>query len=1010
MRKMKYWLGAILVCLALAVVLPAQANAVEVVDSGTCGDNLTWVLTDDGTLTISGDGEMDDFVLGKTPWYDNRDAITEVVFTGIVLSIGDSAFSGCEYLASITLPRMVTSIGMYAFELCRCLESITIPDGVQRIEEGTFYGSGLKSITIPAGMQSIGYEAFASCYDLTTVRFLGTEEAWNSIDKSEGNGIPEDVEFIFSAASGICGSDLIWMLTYDGTLIISGVGEMYGYRFDSAPWYENRELISRVVVESGVQSIGMYAFANCARLTEVEIPDSCTSIGAYAFAHCASLSELEIPDSVQCIGAGVFENCCALKSITVDAESTAFCSVDGVLFNREKTTLICYPGGKTETAYVIPASVTGIEERAFCNARLTEVEIPDGVQSIGDYAFTLCANLATVFFKGDEQTWNSIDIGEGNDELLFATIKFERFSGTCGENLTWVLHGDGLLAISGEGEMTSAPWTYHNANISSVVIGDSVTSITGYAFSDCTALTSVVIGDSVQSIGIYAFRNCTALTSVVIGDSVQTIGDEAFKDCRSLTSIVIPDSVTSIGGGAFLGCRGATSVVIGDSVTNIGRSAFSYCTALTSVEIPASVQSIGEMAFIYCIALTDVTVSENNAHYSSKDGVLFNKEQTELIRYPEGKTDTEYQIPDSVQSIGGYAFHYCLALTSIVIPDSVQSIGDKAFINCTALTSVVIGDSVQSISASAFSGCRALTSITVSEDNAHYSNKDGVLFNKEQTELILYPAKKTDTEYQIPDSVTSVCNGAFYACSVLTSIVIPDSVTSIGDEAFYSCSVLSSVVIGDSVTSIGDEAFFYCAALTSIVIPNSVTSIGGRAFSCCAALTSIVIPNSVTSIGDGTFEYCTALTSVEIPSSVTSIGNGAFSYCNVLKTVYYRGTAGQWNAITIEDGNSPLLNAEIIVDSGVYGLVITADAAGIPTLIWEEDWSVEGYEIWRMAENGAYELIATVDGTTFTDETAVPGTMYFYAVRSVYEDGYSDFSDIVVWFRMCRGPLGKIPD
>ena len=323
---------------------------------------------------------------------------------------------------------------------------------------------------------------------------------------------------------------------------------------------------------------------------------------------------------------------------------------------------------------------------------------------------------------------------------------------------------------------------------------------------------------------------------------------------------------------------------------------YDYRKAITAVSLPEGLTSIGSRAFSYCSALTSVT------------------------------------IPDSVTFIGESAFYNCYALTSVTIPDSVTGIGKSAFTYCMSLTSVNIGNSVTSIGSGAFLGCFSLTAIDVAVGNPNYTSVNGVLFDKAQTKLIQYPAVKPDTSYQIPASVTSIGNSAFYGCDALTGVTIPNSVTSIGDYAFWGCSALTSVTIPASVTSIGAGAFENCSSLPSVTIPDSVTSIGsgafdgtayyndsnnwdgqllyigswliaakreiesaeikqgttgiaGGAFYYCSALTGVTIPDSVTSIGDLTFSKCTALTSVTIPDSVTSIGNSAFDECSALTSV-----------------------------------------------------------------------------------------------------------------------------
>ena len=376
--------------------------------------------------------------------------------------------------------------------------------------------------------------------------------------------------------------------------------------------------------------------------------------------------------------------------------------------------------------------VTSIGNYAFflCSS-LTSITIPDSVTSIGNYAFWDCSSLTSI------------------------TIP------------------NGVTSIGNQAFDSCS-------SLTSVTIPDSVTSIGNYAFWDCSSLTSITIPDSVTSIGDSAFYRCRSLTSITIPDSVTSIGNFAFEDCSSLTSITIPDSVTSIGDSAFYRCSSLTSITIPSSVTSIGNFAFKDCSSLTSITIPSSVTSIGSYAFDGCSKLNQINVDTANTAYSSMNGVLFNKVKTELIRYPEGKTDTSYAIPNSVTSIDYDAFYGCSSLTSITIPNGVTIIGGSAFEDCSSLTSITIPNSVTSIYISTFSGCSSLASIT------------------------------------IPNSVTSIDYAAFSGCSSLTSITISDSVTSIGDDAFEDCSSLTSITIPDSVTSIGDCAFNGCSSLKDV--------------------------------------------------------------------------------------------------------------------------------------------------------------------------------------------------
>ena len=487
----------------------------------------------------------------------------------------------------------------------------------------------------------------------------------------------------------------------------------------------------------------------------------------------------------------------------------------------------------------------------------------------------------------------------------------------------------GIITFDGDVTMIGDDAFYNCDKLTGIALPDSVTSIGEKAFYDCGGLIEFTIPDSVTSIGNYAFYKCTSLTSVNIPDSVTTIGESAFEDCTSLTSVNIPDSITWIGNSVFWYCASLTSVNIPDSVTAIGNEAFAYCDSLTSVTIGDSVTTIGEGAFQECTSLKEFTgkFAEDNGRILVVDGVL-------TAFAPAGIT--EYNIPDSVTTIGNSTFSNCDSLTSVNIPDSVTTIGESAFLFCDSLTSVNIPDSVTTIGNSAFQYCSSLTSVN------------------------------------IPDSVATIGYSAFYSCDSLTSVTIGDSVTTIGEGAFRFCDSLKKVYCYASIPpSLGSSAFEYnasgrriyvyeecvelyiaawssykdsiytngkncpetttivyttndgnivttknmpivsniydngvgtlvvvgkiallpnyafkdCYSLTSVNIPDSVTTIGESAFGWCYSLTSVNIPDSVTEIGYQAFRECDSLTSVNIPDSVTTIVEYAFGECDSLTSV-----------------------------------------------------------------------------------------------------------------------------
>ena len=412
---------------------------------------------------------------------------------------------------------------------------------------------------------------------------------------------------------------------------------------------------------------------------------------------------------------------------------------------------------------------------------------------------------------------------------------------------------------------------------------------------------------------------------ITFDGDVTLIGDYAFEDCTSLTSVTIPDSVTKIGYTAFGYCKSLTTVNIPDSVTKIGDYAFTCCDSLTSVNIPDSVTKIGYAAFGYCKSLTEFTgkFAEDNGRILVVDGVL-------TVFAPAGIT--EYNIPDSVTTIGDYAFGWCVSLTSVNIPDSVTKIGDYAFTWCYSLTSVNIPDSVTKIGEGAFEYCDSLKEFT-----GKFA-EEGRSLIVENT-IIAY-ANDSGNTYTIPDSVTTIGKLAFAYCDSLTSVNIPNSVTKIGDYAFCSCTSLTSVYCKAATPpSLGDSYVFdyngsgrkiyvpvesveayksatnwseYADAIVGYdfekgeiveVQPNNeiwYTSSDGDVVTPCktnvfgATIISnkynngkgvITFDGVVTTIGNQAFRNCDSLTSVTIPDSVTSIGFNAFYFCTSLTSV-----------------------------------------------------------------------------------------------------------------------------
>ncbi|MBR4046812.1 MAG: leucine-rich repeat domain-containing protein [Alistipes sp.] len=645
-----------------------------------------------------------------------------------VTTIGDYAFYGCDSLTSVTIPDSVTTIGYMAFCDCdslqefngkfasedgRCLiidgvlnsfapaglTEYTIPDSVTTIGYGAFaYCSSLTSVTIPDSVTTIGDNAFYSCSSLTSVycKAITPPAGGSSMFSFNASGrkiyVPmKSVEAYKSAQGWSDYADIIVAYDFEKGEVVPDVlkpanneiwytngstteattpykTDVFGANIVSNTYDAEKECWV-ITFDDDVTSIGASAFMKCSSLTSVTIPDSVTSIGYQAFNACSSLISATIPDSVTSIRERAFLNCSSLIAFygNLASADNRCLIVDGAL-------------------------------NSFAPANLTEYTIPDGVTSIGMYAFSGCSGLISVTIP------NSVTL-----------IRERAFNGCSG--------------------------------LINVTIPNSVTSIENYAFNACGSLKSVTIGNSVNSIGNYAFYACSSLKSVTIGNSVTSIEYHAFDGCSGLTSVhisnlsawckidfganianplfyaknlylngnlvaelTIPSDITEIKNYAFYGCSSLTGITISDSVTSIGDSAFYGCSGLISVTIPDSVTTIGSSAFGNCSNLTSIT------------------------------------IPDRVTSIGNSAFTWCTSLASVTIPDSVTYIGENAFYNCSSLTSATIGNSVNSIGWDAFSYCGSLTSVYCKPTTPPTGNDH--MFYNHSSRLKIYVPRNSVSAYK----------------------------------------------------------------------------------------------------------------------------------------------------------------------------------------------------------------------------------------------------------------------
>ncbi len=561
-------------------------------------------------------------------------------------------------------------------------------------------------------------------------------------------------------------------------------------------------------------------------------------------------------------------------------------------------------------------------------------------------------------------------------------------------------------------------------------------------FSGCSSLEEIVLPDSVQELDICTFMNCTSLKKVIISpnSSLQLISQDVFYGCVNLTSIFIPKTVTAIMFNPFNSCPSLETVYYAGSEVDWNNIYFfldetDYLFSATRYYYLKTEPTTEGNYWHWVDGVPTVWEVEIHSHNYEHTITTSNNYATILVTYncSCGDTYSETIVPQDftvtaqnramvgytgaenenlvipavfedngtwyrVTAIGDWvfgdlAFANRSNLISVTIPDSVTTIGYGAFSDCNGISSVTIPKSVVSIGRGAFADCDTLTNIVVDGYNTTYQSINGNVYSEDGTVLVAYAVGKPETSFAIPDSVIIIGEGAFSGCYNLTNVTIPNSVTTIGIEAFYRCFSLISIIIPDSVTDINTWAFYGCG-LQSVTIGAGVKNVGTASFFACSSLKTIVFEDGATVIGSWMFGDCSSLTDVVIPSSISLIYGDAFDRCSVLKSIYYKGTVEEWNAIVVDNTYTGSNN---IRDLTIYYYSETQPTTegnfwhyvdGVP-MVWDAYVAPEELE-YTLSDDGTYYIVSGI-GTYSGSELVIPSE---YKGLPVKEIGYKAFESV----------------
>ncbi|MBQ7871212.1 MAG: leucine-rich repeat protein [Oscillospiraceae bacterium] len=899
--------------------------------------DLTWSSSDETVATVDADGVITGVSAGTATItakavLGDASASVEVTVkeasgdgTGSFAISGDVlvSYSGTE--ETVTVPDGIRVIADNAFKSNTSIKHVVLPATVEEIGYRAFYGcSNLESINLPETMTSLGEQSFYNCKKLTT---LGLD------DKGL---IPKGLTVIPVGCFYNCNA-------LEGALIVpEGVTTICKEAF-----YGLKAITSITLPETLVSWGDGYAqFSGCAAVTEINLPTSITTLPRNCFFNCTALTELPDLKNVTELGQACFQNCYGLLSVTVPAQITVM--GNNVFYGCKALTTAHIEGDPTmgESIFekcVALTTVTGnfttipVEMFRDCDG-MVSFTVPDGVTSIGKYAFYGCDLLESVIVPA---TYNAPSLTVGEEP--FKTCKL--CTGfTVAEGCTALKYVDGIL-YSGDGKTlialpvdfaettfavaegveTIAPFAFKGKTklktvtfpeslktigenafqgctaLTAIDLPDGVTTVGAYAFSECSAVTTLDLGKSLTSVEPYAFNKLTKVTAIVLPETVQYVAEYAFYNCNVATTITMPEGMTSIGKYAFYGCKKAEAIIVPSTVTEMGDYAFYNCTVAKTINC-GSITEIPSRAFYGCNAAASITMSDT---VTSVGDYAFNGcRAVTHIDWPSALETVGrqafygcYALDDldlsgtKIRTIGNSAFYQPYVAETLVLPETVETIDAKAFAylnyNKTAyVTEVRLPASVTYIAKDAFYYANRLQSITVDAANPVYTSADGILIVKETGELYIWPMANTTTEFTVPANMTTIPSKMFQNNASLKKVYIHSGVEYIGTYAF-SGSKIEEFVFEPSAAGlqIDSYAFNNCDKLVQIELPYGTTALNSSVFSGCDALVSAYLPDTISYMNSGTFSNCKALTDVHLPAALAELPTLTFSGCSSLEEV-----------------------------------------------------------------------------------------------------------------------------